>query len=233
MSVDAKHMAISPVQRDGLAPLPWSSRQPSGLGAEDAVSQSEPRNVFGAPDEAAFSAGALARRDPAADAAEASPASSSDAAQPGEAGATADKLSEEQRREIDKLKSRDAAVRAHEAAHMAAGGSHVRGGAAFTYQQGPDGRQYAIGGEVGIDVSAVAGNPQATIQKMQQVRAAALAPAEPSGADRSVAAHASQVEARARAQLASQGTGPTAKGPGASEAPDERSGSPRRFEATA
>lgn len=115
-----------------------------------------------------------------------------------------DELTSEERAQVDKLKARYAEVRAHEAAHMAAGGAHVRGGASYSYEQGPDGRSYAVGGEVGIDVSAVSGQPQATIQKMQQVRAAALAPAEPSGADRSVAAAASQVEAEARRQLAAQ-----------------------------
>ncbi len=103
--------------------------------------------------------------------------------------------------EINRLKAADAAVRAHEAAHMAAGGSLVHGGASFTYQQGPDGKQYAIGGEVSIDVSPVPGNPQATIQKMETVRAAALAPADPSAQDRAVAAAASQAAAAARAEL--------------------------------
>ncbi len=129
------------------------------------------------------------------------PGEAADGEKPAGAG---ESLTEEERQQVDKLKARDAEVRAHEAGHMAAGGSHVRGGATYTYQQGPDGKQYAIGGEVGIDVSSISGNPQATIQKMQQVRAAALAPAEPSGADRAVAAAASQVEAQAREQLAAR-----------------------------
>jgi hypothetical protein len=112
--------------------------------------------------------------------------------------------SSEQEAELAKLRSRDAEVRAHEAAHAAAGGAHIRGGASFSYQKGPDGKLYAVGGEVGIDASPVAGNPQATISKMQQVRGAALAPANPSGADRAVAAKAAQTEARARQQLAAK-----------------------------
>ncbi len=102
---------------------------------------------------------------------------------------------------LNRLKEADAAVRAHEAAHVAAGGSHVRGGATYTYETGPDGRQYAVAGEVQIDVSPVKGNPQATIQKMATVRAAALAPSDPSAADRAVAAAAAQAEAAARAEL--------------------------------
>jgi hypothetical protein len=110
-------------------------------------------------------------------------------------------LTPEEEQQVEELRARDAEVRAHEAAHMAAGGSHVTGGATYSYQVGPDGKSYAVGGEVRIDVSSVPGNPQATIQKMQQVRGAALAPGEPSGADRAVAAQASQIEAQAREQL--------------------------------
>ena len=45
---------------------------------------------------------------------------------------------------------------------------------------GPDGQRYAIGGEVPIDLSAVPGNPQATLQKALTIRRAALAPTDPS-----------------------------------------------------
>jgi hypothetical protein len=113
-------------------------------------------------------------------------------------------LSPEALEQVAKLKARDQQVRAHEAAHMAAGGSLVRGGASFTYQQGPDGRRYAIGGEVSLDASEVPNNPQATIAKAEQLRAAALAPADPSGQDRAVAAQAMTMAAQASAELASQ-----------------------------
>src|SRR5690606_14550048 len=94
----------------------------------------------------------------------------------------------------------------------------------YSYQQGPDGKQYAVGGEVGIDVSSVPNNPQATIQKMQQVRAAALAPAEPSGADHAVAAKAAQAEAQAREQLAERQAGRAAAAYSQAEAPDRAAG---------
>lgn len=109
-------------------------------------------------------------------------------------------LSVEERRMLEELRQRDAEVRAHEQAHIAAGGPHVRGGANYTYQTGPDGRQYAVGGEVSIDTSAVPGNPELTEQKAQTVRRAALAPANPSAQDLKVAASASQMEAEARAE---------------------------------
>ena len=109
-------------------------------------------------------------------------------------------LDEEEKREVDKLKKQDQEVRAHEKAHMAAGSGLVMGGANYEYERGPDGKMYAVGGEVKIDTSKER-DPEATIRKMQKVRRAALAPAEPSGQDRSVAAQASQIEAEARIEL--------------------------------
>lgn len=106
-------------------------------------------------------------------------------------------ISPEKKQVVNDLKRRDTEVKAHEAAHMAAGSGIVQGGASYEYQTGPDGKMYAVGGEVQIDVSSES-TPEATIQKMQQVRAAALAPAQPSGTDRAVAAQASQIEAQAR-----------------------------------
>lgn len=54
--------------------------------------------------------------------------------------------------EVARLRQRDAAVRRHEQAHAAAGGPHA-GAPSYEYTQGPDGRQYATGGEVPIDAS--------------------------------------------------------------------------------
>jgi len=113
-------------------------------------------------------------------------------------------LSPEAQKMVTELKARDAAVRAHEAAHVAAGGGVVAGGASFTYQQGPDGRRYAVGGEVPLDASPVKGNPRATEQKARQIQAAALAPADPSPQDRKIAAQASQMAAQAASELASE-----------------------------
>ena len=110
-------------------------------------------------------------------------------------------LTEEELRQVEELKKRDQEVRAHEQAHVAAGGQYVRGGASYEYQTGPDGRRYAVGGEVSIDTSPVAGDPRATIQKMMIVRKAALAPATPSAQDRSVAATAQQQMNKARQEL--------------------------------
>jgi len=113
-------------------------------------------------------------------------------------------LSEEEQTQVDELKTRDREVRTHEQAHLAAAGPYAKGGPSFEYQQGPDGARYAIGGEVQIDTAPVSGDPEATLQKARVIRAAASAPAEPSGQDRAVAAQASQMEATARAELAQQ-----------------------------
>jgi len=104
---------------------------------------------------------------------------------------------------IAELKARDQEVKVHEQAHAAIGGQYA-GPPNYEYETGPDGQQYAVGGEVRIDVSEVPNDPRATIQKMQQVKAAALAPAEPSGADRSVAAQASRTLMEAQADLAAE-----------------------------
>lgn len=117
-------------------------------------------------------------------------------------------LTEEEQKQVDELKARDAEVKAHEQAHIAAGGSYVRGGASYDYQTGPDGKKYAVGGEVSIDTSPVEGDPQATIYKAQVILKAALAPAEPSGQDKSVASQARQMMASARKELMAEKTNP-------------------------
>ena len=105
--------------------------------------------------------------------------------------------------EIAKLVSRDQEVRTHEQAHAAVGGRYA-GAPSYTYERGPDGKRYAVGGEVGIDTSPIPNDPEATLRKMEVVIRAALAPAEPSAQDRQVAAQAQAQMAEARAQLAQQ-----------------------------
>lgn len=127
------------------------------------------------------------------------PASAADA---GSSGGANDPvlLSDEAKAIVRSLQARDQQVRAHEQAHLAASGGLATGGASYTYQKGPDGASYAIGGEVSIDVSA-GRTPEDTIARAATIRAAAMAPADPSGQDRAVAAAASQMEQQARAEL--------------------------------
>ena len=113
-------------------------------------------------------------------------------------------LSPEERALVQELQQRDKEVKAHEQAHIAAGGQYVTGGASYQYKTGPDGQQYAVGGEVSIDTSKVSGDPEATQEKAQTIRQAALAPANPSPQDQQVAAKASQMEMEAQQKLREQ-----------------------------
>ena len=108
-------------------------------------------------------------------------------------------LAEEQAA-VQKLARRDREVRAHEQAHASVGGSHA-GHPNYQFTSGPNGVRYASGGHVSIDISPVKGDPQATVEKMQQVQRAALAPANPSAQDRAVASKATAQAAEARAEL--------------------------------
>ena len=105
---------------------------------------------------------------------------------------------------VRQLAARDVEVRAHEQAHAAVGGAHA-GAPNYQFTEGPNGVRYATGGHVNIDVGAVSGDPAATLRKMQTVARAALAPAQPSSADRAVAAKANAQAAQARAELTQQG----------------------------
>jgi|TARA_R110002124_G_scaffold267268_1_gene434438 hypothetical protein len=112
----------------------------------------------------------------------------------------AEGLTEEEEKTVRELKQRDIEVRAHEQAHKSVGGPYA-GAVSFDTVTGPDGREYAVGGEVRIDASAVRGDPEATIRKMEVVIRAALAPAEPSPQDVQVAAQAQQTKLQAQAEL--------------------------------
>lgn len=104
--------------------------------------------------------------------------------------------------EVAKLAARDREVRAHEAQHMAAAGA-MASGVEYTYEMGPDGKMYAVGGKVHISVSP-GQTPEDTLAKARQLRAAADAPADPSGQDMAVAARASAMEAEALQQIAKE-----------------------------
>ncbi len=110
-------------------------------------------------------------------------------------------LSEKERQVVDQLRTQDREVRAHEQAHKAAAGSYAQGAPTFKYETGPDGKRYAVGGEVKIDLSPVPGDPRKTITKAQTVQRAANAPSNPSAQDRQVASQAAQMAAEARREL--------------------------------
>ncbi|WP_005036047.1 putative metalloprotease CJM1_0395 family protein [Holophaga foetida] len=139
-----------------------------------------------------------------------SQASSGKGADAGESSDSVE-LSPEAQAKVIELKARDKAVRAHEAAHLSAAGGLAQGGASFSYAQGPDNKRYAVGGEVSIDTS-LPDDPSAAMAKARQIRAAALAPADPSPQDQKVAAQALVMESQAAAKLAQLNRSQSAQG---------------------
>lgn len=112
-------------------------------------------------------------------------------------------LTQAERQEVQQLKARDAEVKAHEQAHIAAAVGLTTSAPSYDYQTGPDGKKYAVGGEVNI--SFTSGNsPEEDIRNAETMRNAALAPAEPSGQDRSVAKNAEKIIQEAKDKLAAQ-----------------------------
>ncbi|MFD1697034.1 putative metalloprotease CJM1_0395 family protein [Roseibium aestuarii] len=136
-------------------------------------------------------------------------AGASEASGEDEGDTSGDGLSQEEEKQVRELAARDREVRAHEQAHARVGGNYA-GAPSYTYQQGPDGKRYAIGGEVAIDTSSER-TPEATIRKMQIVIRAATAPAEPSSQDLKVAQQAraalSEAQAQARQEQAAELSG--------------------------
>jgi len=102
---------------------------------------------------------------------------------------------------LQKLRQVDREVRAHEQAHLMAAGPYARGAPHYEYVRGPDGRLYAVAGEVKIDTSPVPGDPEATLEKARAIKRAALAPANPSPQDRRVAALADRMAAKALMEI--------------------------------
>ena len=121
----------------------------------------------------------------------------------GSASGSDRQLTAEEQQLVQQLKQTDRKVRAHEQAHISVGADLIRGGPTYSYQTGPDNKRYAVGGEVSIDTSP-GRTPEETIPKAQHIRATALAPADPSPQDHSVAAQASRMEGDARTELAIQ-----------------------------
>ncbi|MBY0342127.1 MAG: hypothetical protein K2Q19_13315 [Rhodocyclaceae bacterium] len=109
-------------------------------------------------------------------------------------------LSPQEQRRIAELKRIDAAVRAHEQAHIAVGRELITSGPNYQYTYGPDGKRYAVGGEVGIDTSPER-EPEANIDKGQRIQDTALAPVDPSPQDYRVAATGKQLEDQGRRDL--------------------------------
>ena len=106
---------------------------------------------------------------------------------------------EKVKQQVQELKAQEQKVIAHEMAHKTAGGQYT-GAVRCQYTTGPDRQSYIVGGEVSIDTSE-AHTPEETVQKMEQVKSAALAPADPSPQDYSVASAAERIEQKTRYEL--------------------------------
>jgi len=115
-------------------------------------------------------------------------------------GMQKEKLSMDEERMLNQLQARDSEVKAHEAAHKAAGGG-MTGAASYTYQRGPDGKMYAIGGEVSISIPQ-ASTPEEALKNARTIAAAAMAPANPSPQDFAVASSARLMEIKAQQEIA-------------------------------
>lgn len=121
-------------------------------------------------------------------------------------GASIDASRSEEQQELEisrDLAERDREVRAHEQAHASVGGKYASA-PSYTYERGPDGRMYAVEGEVKIDTSPIPNDPQATLEKAEIIQRAALSVAEPSSADRAAAADARAMAIDARAEIMQQ-----------------------------
>lgn len=117
-----------------------------------------------------------------------------------EKSASGEDLTPQEEQEIAKLKARDSEVRAHEQAHIAAAAGITTSAPTYDYQTGPDGKRYAVGGEV--TVSFVESNdPEQNLANAEAMKAAALAPADPSSQDRAVASNADKIIAQAKQEL--------------------------------
>jgi len=109
-------------------------------------------------------------------------------------------LNDQERTQLRELQNRDAEVRIHEAQHFRAAGGLAKGTPNYTYQQGPDGQFYAVGGNVQLQTSR-GSDPEQAKRDAQSFSNAAQAPGDASAQDISVARDAlSNAAALYRAQ---------------------------------
>jgi len=192
--------AISPMNSSASSSAAYAVVSAGKQAQSGSVPASSPNSVASASSSEKGSAANDSQTDAAAGGTVDSAASDKSEGESKSSTAGSEGLTQDEQGEVVQLKQRDQEVRTHEQAHQSAGAG-LTGSASYTYTTGPDGKRYAVGGEVSIDTSPKRNDPSGTIQKMQQVIAAALAPADPSGQDRAVAAQASSAMATARMEL--------------------------------
>lgn len=116
------------------------------------------------------------------------------------AGRRGRELRPQERAQVQKLRQRDRRVRAHEQAHVRAGGGVTGGAVRYQYRLGPDGKRYAVGGRV-TPHGHVTASSQSGAEQAAAVRRAALAPTKPSTQDRIAADQAFILEQKAHSEM--------------------------------
>lgn len=111
-----------------------------------------------------------------------------------------EELTPQEEQELAKLKNTDAEVKRHENAHKAMAAGLQTSGPNYEYETGPDGKKYAVAGDVNISYQK-SSDPEINLKNAQKLKAAALAPAEPSAQDRSVARKADMEIAKAKQEI--------------------------------
>lgn len=149
--------------------------------------------------------------------------SSASASSSSSTDASGHKLSTDQQQDLDKLQARDREVRQHEQAHLSAAAGIAVAGPSYDFERGPDGKNYAVGGEVQISISP-GRTPEETLAKAQQIERAALAPKDPSGPDRQVAAQAEQMAQDAQVKIRAEGASGQGNASDASQSDDGKAG---------
>jgi|GEM_PF-1114383 len=109
-------------------------------------------------------------------------------------------LSESEKKALDELKKRDKEVKNHEAAHTGNPELQTIGTPSYSYVLGPDGKMYAVGGEVTISTGRIS-DPQDALRKAAALKKASLSSDNPSSADLAAASSASQMETEALQQI--------------------------------
>ena len=111
-----------------------------------------------------------------------------------------EELTTQEKQELAKLKITDAEVKRHENAHKAMAAGLQTSGPNYEYETGPDGKKYAVAGDVNISYQK-SSDPEVNLKNAQKLKAAALAPADPSAQDRSVARKADVEIAKAKQEI--------------------------------
>ncbi len=96
-------------------------------------------------------------------------------------------------RVLEKFKNVDANIRSHEQAHASL--TTTTSPIQYNYQQGPDGKMYAVGGHVRLDTS-MPDDPKAAAIKLDQIKKSATANSDMSGADANIAIGANLMKMR-------------------------------------